>query len=107
MPAPKRLLYNAKFSGPKGNLNPMGLKVPGLIAVQLFPKTAIKWIILNPDTKGQLSPITFFSPDQAMGQLSAIFEKQETEWVILNMDGTPHEIPEEPPLAAHSPQLYK
>ena len=86
----------------------MGLKVPGLISVQLFPKTPEKWLIKNPDTNGQLSPITFFSPDQAMGHLPEIFAKQETEWEILNMDGGPHIVPEEPePAEAHNPQLYK
>lgn len=79
--------YNAKFSGPRGELNPMGLKVPGWVSVQLFPETVDRWRIQNPDTKGVLTAKKFISPDQAMAFLPEIFEKQETQWDILDMYG--------------------
>jgi len=92
----KKLLYNAKFTGPRGDLNPMGLKVPGWVSVQLYPINADKWIIKNPDTGGKLSPHDFPSPDIAMAFLSEIFTKQETDWELLTPDGKPYIIPEEP-----------
>ncbi len=67
---PQKLTYDAKFRGPRGDLNPMGLRVPGLISVTIFPKTAEKWIIRNPDTNGQMSPHVFSTPDIAMAHLS-------------------------------------
>lgn len=90
----QRLLYDAKFSGPRGDLNPMGLKVPGLISVQLFPVRSDKWIIKNPDTNGSLSRHDFPSPDQAMAFLPKLFEKQCQEWTIRHMDGTPYTVKE-------------
>jgi len=93
-PRLQKLLYDAKFSGPRGELNPMGLKVPGSISVQIFPIRIDKWILNNPDTKGLLSPRQFISPDNAMAYLAEIFTKQETEWVIRKLDGKPYEAPE-------------
>jgi hypothetical protein len=105
----QKLLYDAKWSGPRGDLNPMGLKVPGLISVQIFPVTGQltsgKWTLRNPDTKGELSPHRFISPSDAMAHLSKIFTKQETEWQIRNMDGTPYIVEEEEPVP--EPRIYK
>lgn len=79
---PEKKLYDAVFSGPKGEINPMGLKVPGSIPVQLFPKTAVKWIIRTP-SKGnaQFCAATFDNPEKAMAHVEhSLFERRETEW---------------------------
>lgn len=31
--------YRATFEGPRGSLNPMGVKLPGAIVVEVFPHT--------------------------------------------------------------------
>ena len=103
-PTPEKLLYDAKFSGPRGAINPMGLKVPGLISVQLMPNwNATKWAIRNPDTNKPLTKLTFESPSLAMAHLPELFARQETDWEIRNMDGSPHEVEEEP---APEPKIY-
>lgn len=86
----QKLLYTAEFSGPKGEVNPMGLKVPGRIPVQVFPIRCDKWIIHNPKSKGQFSKQSFDTPDKAINYTrECLFEKQETEWDITHMDGKP------------------
>lgn len=93
----QKLLYDAKFSGPRGDLNPMGLKLPGFISVRLFPIRLDKWTIKNPDIDGVLCGRRHFvSADQAMDYCGEIFTTQETKWEIKNMDGTPLVVPEEP-----------
>jgi hypothetical protein len=83
---PEKKLYNAKFSGPRGDLNPMGLKVPGTVSVQVWPITALKWTIKNPDTNGALcGKLTFDNPDKAKAYCSEIFTKQETEWEVSDL----------------------
>lgn len=111
---PEKLTYDATFSGPKGELNPMMLKVPGILPVQIFPLTFEKWVIRNTQTKGQFSKIQFLSADQAINYCFSIFEKQESEWIIRDMMGNVYDPPEEaahvapaPPASKPGPRLYK
>lgn len=92
---PEKLTYDATFSGPKGELNPMMLKVPGILPVQVFPRTFEKWLIRNPQTKGQFSKKEFLSADQAINYCLSIFDKQESEWTIRDMLGNIYDPPEE------------
>jgi len=79
---PKKKLYDAVFSGPKGEINPMSLKVPGLIPVQVFPKTAVEWIIRTPSaSKAPFTSHVFSTPLQAMDYAEQnLFQRRETEW---------------------------
>jgi len=79
---PEKKLYDAVFSGPKGEINPMGLKVPGSIPVQVYPKTATKWIIRAPGkSKAPFCAATFDNPEKAMAHVEhSLFERRESEW---------------------------
>jgi hypothetical protein len=111
---PQKLTYDGKFSGPKGELNPMGLKMPGVLPVQIYPKTSVKWIIRNPQTKGEFAKHEFLTPEQAINHCSQIFEIQHGDWEIRDMMGntySPSDETENPkPAAVKSklgPVLYK
>ena len=79
-----KLIYSATFSGPRGPINPLGLKVPGIFPVEVKPHRADKWIVRNPETRKEYSLTCFVSPVSAQNFVAECFEKQETPWTIID-----------------------
>jgi len=79
-----KLIYSATFSGPRGPINPLGLKVPGIFPVEVKPHRADKWIVRNPETRKEYSLTCFVSPVSAQNFVVECFEKQETPWTIID-----------------------
>lgn len=80
--------HRAKFSQPGPALNPLGVKLPGPIEIEVFvPENGKKWQSREV-TSGRVvkQAGTYNTPGQARYGAAALFDQQLTPWDI---DGTP------------------
>ena len=80
-----RITYRATFRQPIGKLNPMGLKIPVPLTVELFTVPGNMWSAREIDSRDRriIPPLQRFPSSQtAMKGTKAMFEEQVRPWTM-------------------------